>query len=334
MIPPFSRLKEERRPSVLVVDDVQPNLELMEAIFIKAGLHVYSALGSDSALEIYAKNRIDLAVLDVMMPGINGFELCRRLKKFSEKDFLPIVLVTALNDKKNRITGIESGADDFISKPFDTQELLTKIRSLLRLKELHEQLDHSENIIFSLVTTMEARDRYTKGHSTRVGDLSAEFGSFLGFSAQDQDILKKAGTLHDIGKIGMSEAILKKPARLSSDEIIEVKRHPVLGEEICRPLKSLSDILPGIRHHHERWDGGGFPDNLSADQIPLMARILAIIDSFDAMVSIRPYRNRRSIDDAISVMNEERFDGQWDPELTNIFINMMRLITKENYTYA
>lgn len=317
-----------------MVDDVRPNLELMEAVFQKAGLQVHTALGAEAALDIYGTHEIDIAVLDVMMPGISGFELCRRLKNFSEKEFLPVVLVTALNDRKNRLTGLEAGADDFISKPFDTQELLTKIRSLLKLKELHEQLDHSESIIFSLVITMEARDHYTKGHSTRVGDLANEFGAFLGFPKKDLSILKKAGVLHDIGKMGLSEAILKKPSALTLEEAEEIKRHPTLGEEICRPLKSMKDILPGIRHHHERWDGSGFPDNLSADSIPLMARILAIIDTYDAMVSIRPYRGKRSIEEALSVIEKERFSGQWDPELTGIFIRMMHLMTRGNYSYA
>ena len=298
MYSPFSRLREERRLSVLVVDDVQPNLELMEAVFQKAGLQVHAALGAEAALDIYANYQIDIAILDVMMPGINGFELCRRLKNFSEKEFLPVVLVTALNDKKNRLAGLEAGADDFISKPFDTQELITKIRSLLKLKELHDQLDHSESIIFSLVITMEARDHYTKGHSTRVGDLANDFGAFLGFPGKDLEVLKKAGILHDIGKMGLSETVLKKPAALTREESEEIRRHPILGEEICRPLKSLKDIIPGIRHHHERWDGTGFPDNLAGDAIPLMARILSILDAFDAMVSIRPYRGKRSIEQA------------------------------------
>ena len=331
---PFSRLREERRPSVLVVDDVLPNLELMEAVFQKAGLQVHSALGAEAALDVYTNHPIDIAVLDVMMPGINGFELCRRLKTFSEKEFIPVVLVTALNDKRNRLTGLEAGADDFISKPFDTQELLTKIRSLLKQKELHAQLDHSENIIFSLVITLEARDHYTKGHSTRVGDLANEFGAFLGFPGKDLVVLKKAGILHDIGKMGLSETILKKPAALTPKEAEEIRRHPTLGEEICRPLKSMKDILPGIRHHHERWDGSGFPDNLSGDSIPLMARILAILDTFDAMVSIRPYRGRRSIEEALLVIEKERFSGQWDPELTGVFIRMMQLMSKGNYSYA
>ena len=331
---PFSRLREERRTSILVVDDVRPNLELMEAVFLKAGLEVHAAADADAALDIYATHQIDIAILDVMMPGINGFELCRRLKNFSEKEYIPVVLVTALSDKKNRIAGLEAGADDFISKPFDTQELITKIRSLLKLKELHDQLDHSESIIFSLVITMEARDHYTKGHSTRVGDLAYEFGSFLGFPGKDLEVLKKAGVLHDIGKMGLSETILKKPDALGTKELVEIRKHPVLGEEICKPLRSLKDILPGIRHHHERWDGDGFPDNLYSDAIPLIARILAILDTFDAMVSIRPYRDKRSVEQAVWLMETERYSGQWDPELTGIFIRMMQLMSKGSYSYA
>ncbi len=334
MYSPFSRLREDRRPSILVVDDVRPNLELMEAVFLKAGLEVHSASGADAALEIYAHHAIDIAILDVMMPGVNGFELCRRLKNFSEKEYIPVVLVTALSDKKNRLAGLEAGADDFISKPFDTQELLTKIRSLLKLKELHNQLDHSESIIFSLVITMEARDHYTKGHSTRVGDLAYEFGSFLGFPGKDLEVLKKAGILHDIGKMALSETILKKPDALIMTELVEIRKHPVLGEEICKPLKSLKHILPGIRHHHERWDGGGFPDNLTGDRIPLIARILSILDTFDAMVSFRPYREKRSIEQTLWLMEKERFSGQWDPELTGIFIRMMQVMSKEVYSYA
>jgi putative two-component system response regulator len=331
---PFSRLGEEKRTSILIVDDVQPNLELMEAVFEKAGLQVYSALSAEAALDIYENERIDIAVLDVMMPVMNGFELCRKLKHFSEKDFMPVVLVTALSEKKNRITGLEAGADDFISKPFDTQELLAKIRSLLKLKELHDQLDHSENIIFSLVLTLEARDHYTKGHSTRVGALSSEFGSFLGFTTRDQGVLRKAGVLHDIGKMALSESILIKPSGLTSKEMEEIRKHPTLGEEICKPLKSLREVLPGIRHHHERWDGSGFPDNLHGDSIPLIARILSILDAFDAMVSIRPYRGKMSTDDVISIMESERLSGQWDPELTGIFIRMMRVMAKGNYNFA
>ena len=320
---PFSLMKEEKRQSVLVVDDVSANLELMEAVFLRAGYTVHMALGAKPAIDIFSSYSIDIAILDVMMPGINGFELCKKLKSLTDKFFFPVILLTALNDKKNKITGIECGADDFISKPFDVVELLTKVKSLLKVRELHEELDHSENIIFSLIAAMEANDYYTKGHSTRVGDLAKEFGSFLGFHEKELGILKKAGILHDIGKIGFSEKILRKPAGLTEEEKKIIRKHPLIGESICRPLLSMQSVLPAIRSHHERWDGNGYPDKLRGDEIPLMARILAILDSYDAMASIRPYRDKRTMDYVLSVMEEERYAGQWDPELTGLFLQMV-----------
>ncbi|MEW6108585.1 MAG: HD domain-containing phosphohydrolase [Nitrospirota bacterium] len=333
MVPPLTLNKEEK-PSILVVDDMQSNLELMEAIFQQAGYIVYKALGASAALDIYHKYQVDIAILDVMMPGVNGFELCKKLKCITSKQFFPIILLTALSDTKSRITGLESGADDFISKPFDTLELITKIKSLLKLKELYEELDHSENIILTLVVAMEARDPYTKGHSTRVGTLSTEFASFLGFAGKDQKLMKKAGILHDIGKIGLSESILRKPGRLTEDEANAIKKHTLIGEDICRPLLSLQGILPAIRSHHERWDGTGFPDNLAGAEIPLIARTLSILDSFDAMVSIRPYRDKRTIENALKTMEDERHSGQWDPELTGMFLKMMHLISQKGFQHV
>jgi putative two-component system response regulator len=319
----FSLMKEEKKPSVLVVDDLLANLELMEAVFQKAGYTVYLALSADNAIDIFKSDPVDIAIVDVMMPGTNGFELCKNLKILTDKFFFPVILLTALNDKKSKITGLECGADDFISKPFDVVELLTKVKSLLKVKELHEELDHSENIIFSLIVAMEANDYYTKGHSTRVGDLAKEFGSFLGFPEKELEILKKAGILHDIGKIGFSEKILRKPAELTEEEKEIVRKHPLIGESICRPLLSMQSVLPAIRSHHERWDGNGYPDMLRGDDIPLMARILAILDSYDAMASIRPYRDKREMDYVLSVIEREQYDGQWDPELTGLFLQMV-----------
>lgn len=320
---PFTSLFEKEKPSILVVDDVPSNLELMEAIFQKEGFNVHTATGANAAIEKFTRSPVDLAVLDVMMPEIDGFELCGKLKSISGKSFFPIILLTALTDKKSKIKGIESGADDFISKPFDTAELLIKIKSLLKLKTLHEELDHSENIILTLAVAMEARDPYTKGHSTRVSKLSAEFVSFLGLYEKDKEEMKKAGILHDIGKICLSESLLRKPGYLTKEEFEMVKKHTILGEDLCRPLVSMKKILPAIRHHHERWDGKGFPDGLSGQDIPLMARILAIVDSFDAMVSVRPYRDRRSAKVALDTMRTEQHDGQWDSELIEYFFEMM-----------
>ena len=320
---PFTGLIDEERPSILVVDDLQSNLDLMEAVFLKEGFKVYTALGANSAIKIFGQFGPDLAVLDVMMPGIDGFDLCQKLKDTSGKRFFPVILLTALIDQKSRIKGIESGADDFISKPFDTPELIVKIRSLLKLKALQEELDHSEDIILTLAIAMEARDPYTKGHSTRVSKLSAEFVSFLGIPQKNRDEMRKAGILHDIGKIGLSASLLLKPVALTEEELEAIKRHAVLGEEICRPLLSMRKILPAIRHHHERWDGSGYPDRLAGEEIPLMARVLSVVDAFDAMVSVRPYRDCKSPRKALETMESEWHEGQWDPELLGYFFNMM-----------
>ncbi len=324
---PFISLVKEETPSILVVDDVRSNLELMEAVFLKEGYRVYTADESNAAIDLFRQYPIDLAVLDVMMPGLDGFGLCRKLKDMSGKRFFPVILLTALTDPKSRIKGIESGSDDFISKPFDTLELTIKIKSLLKLKAVQEELEHSENIILTLAIAMEARDSYTKGHSTRVSKLSVDFASFLDLSQKEQEKMKKAGILHDIGKIGISASLLRKPGALTEKEAEEIKKHAVLGEEICRPLVSMRAILPAIRHHHERWDGKGFPDRLAGQEIPIMARILSIVDSFDAMVSVRPYRDRRSAKTALEIMNSEQYKGQWDPELLGYFLEMMNPLT-------
>jgi putative two-component system response regulator len=266
-----------------------------------------------------------------MMPGIDGFELCSRLKNISGNRFFPVILLTALTDKTSKIKGISSGADDFISKPFDTSELTTRIKSLLKLKTLQEELDHSENIILTLAVAMEARDPYTKGHSTRVSKLASDFVIYLGLADKDSDEMRKAGILHDIGKICLSESILNKPGPLTAQEAELIKTHAVLGEEICKPLVSMKNILPAIRHHHERWDGKGFPDGLSGHEIPLIARVLAIVDSFDAMVSVRPYRDKKSMRKTLEIMKSEQFHGQWDAELLVYFLEMMNPLADKGY---
>lgn len=317
-------IETEESPSILIVDDLDAHLELMEAIFEKEGCKVLTAHNATEALQITQSFSPDLAILDVMMPGINGYELCRMLKEKYGARFFPVILVTSLIELEDKIAGLEAGADDFISKPFKTIELMTRVRSLLKLKRLHEELDHSESIILTLAVALESKDPYTKGHSERVGNLSAEFASFIGLSEKEQALIKKAGIIHDIGKIGIGDEILYKMGSLTKEELRIIEQHAVIGEKICKPLHSLKSILPAIRHHHERWDGSGFPDGLKGNQIPIMARILSIIDSFDAMVSERPYRKSASIKDVIKRMEIEKSSGQWDPFLLERFIEMMR----------
>ncbi len=315
---------EDKDAAILVVDDHAFNLELMEGLLYREGYRVLTAPDAETALGLFRKEEVDLAILDVMMPGMNGYDLCRKLKSMTDRRFFPVVLVTALSEMEDKITGLEAGADDFLTKPFHTMELVTKIRSLLRLRKLQSHLDHSEDVILTLAIAIEAKDPYTKGHSERVGSLSMELGGFLGMSEDDRDSLFKAGVLHDIGKLGIEDRVLHKAEDLTDQEAKLVKDHVLIGETICMPLSSARHILPVIRNHHERWDGQGFPDRLKGKDIPLFARIVAITDSFDAMVSLRPYRSPFTIDEAVGRMKAEKFLGQWDPDILEGFIEMMK----------
>ncbi|MDP3110969.1 MAG: response regulator [Thermodesulfovibrionales bacterium] len=317
-------LIEAEKASILIVDDLKVHLELMEAVFEKEGYKVLTARNATEALQLAENLSLDLAILDVMMPGMDGYDLCKKLKEGRGARFFPVILVTSLSESEDKIAGIEAGADDFISKPFKSIEVITRVRSLLKLKRLQEELDHSESVILTLAVALDSKDPYTKGHSERVANLSAEFAAFIGLYEKEQSLIKKAGALHDIGKIGIGDYILHKTGILTKEELRLVEQHAVIGENICRPLYSLNSILSAIRHHHERWDGTGFPDGLKGEDIPLMARILAIVDSFDAMVSERPYRSPASGEEAIRRMEMEKSSGQWDPSFLERFIEMMR----------
>jgi putative two-component system response regulator len=194
-----------------------------------------------------------------------------------------------------------------------------------------EEFDHSDNILLSLSRYLEAKDIYTKEHSMRVSKLSTDFVSFLGLSQKVSEDVRRAGIIHDIGKIFLSTSLLRKPGILTEEEKEAIKSHVVLGEEICKPLVSMKRILPAIRSHHERWDGKGFPDGLEGEDIPVIARILAIVDSFDAIVSERCYSGCKSARGTLETMKSEQYNGQWDPELLRYFLEMMSFIEDSIY---
>ncbi len=317
--------KEEQPPLILIVDDLIDHLELMEAILMREGYRVQTTAQVRQAIQLVETLAPDLAILDVMMPGMSGYELCKKLKALSKKKYFPIILLTSLNQMEDKITGLEAGADDFFSKPFNSLELTTKIRSLIKLRRLQDELDSSEDIILTLAVAIEAKDTYTKGHSERVSALSAEFARHLGLSEKEIVNIRKGGILHDIGKIGLSENILHKKTPLTSEEKEAIRKHPVVGAEICKPLYSLRQILPVIRSHHERWDGKGFPDGLRGEEIPFIARVVNIADTFDAMLSARPYRmGHFSSEEVLGIIETESLSGQWDPFLVKRFIEMMK----------
>jgi putative two-component system response regulator len=233
-------------------------------------------------------------------------------------------LITGLSATADRISGINAGADDLLSKPIDFNELLARTRSLLRLKQFTDELENAENVLFSLAQSIEARDPYTLGHCERLSNMSARLAEKLGLSEEEIIALRRAGIVHDIGKVVVPDAILLKPGPLSPEEIEIMRKHPVVGERICAPLKAFRLVLPIIRHHHEKHDGSGYPDRLRNGEIPLTAAILQLADVYDALTTNRPYRNASPSDVALQIMEDEAALGWWDRGLFEAFRDMIR----------
>src|SRR5580698_3431518 len=304
---------------ILVADDNEMNRLLLADILIAEGYDVIEAEDGDAALRAARDHAVDLAVLDVMMPGKTGFEVCRTLKSDAGSVYIPVVLVTGLTSVDERIQGIRAGAEDFLSKPVNKQELLARTRSLLRLKEFTDELENAETVVFSLALSIEAKDPYTKGHCDRLSSYSEALGRRLGLPGELCVALRRAGVVHDVGKIGVPEHVLVKQSSLTDVEWKVMKEHPVTGERICSPLKSFRLVLPIIRHHHEKLDGTGYPDGLKGDKIPLTARILQITDIYDALTTDRPYRKGLDHEEAIRTMRNEARRGWWDNSLIDEF---------------
>jgi putative two-component system response regulator len=308
----------------LVVDDHEVNTLLVETILAPQGYEIISASDGERALELVAAKPPDLILLDIMMPGLSGFDVCTRLKEDERTRLIPIVMVTSLSDLQDRIRGIEVGADDFLSKPFHPAELIARVRSLLRLKQFTDELEDAEDVLCTLALSVEAKDTYTDGHCERLALYSVALGQSLSLSREQLKALHRGGYLHDVGKIAVPESILNKKTGLNEEEWRIVREHPIIGERICKPLKSLKLVLPIIRHHHERWDGSGYPDGLKGQEIPLAARIIRVVDIYDALMTARPYKPPLETHQAFSIMQRASEKGSCDPRLIEQFISLLQ----------
>jgi putative two-component system response regulator len=314
---------DRSRTRILAVDDSFLEREMLKDELVKEGYQVSTARDGEEALVKIAEEAPDLILLDVIMPKLDGYEVCRRIKADGRTILIPVVLITSLNATEERIRGIEAGADDFLSKPFNRQELLTRVRSLLKLKRHTDELENAETVLFSLALSVEAKDPYTTGHCDRLARYSVALGRRLGVSEEYLKALHRGGILHDVGKIGIPDSILLKPGQLTAEERTVMQSHPVIGERICSPLKSLRLVLPIIRHHHERWDGSGYPDGLAGEAIPFTARILQVVDLFDAFITQRPYKVAFSLEQSLALMRDEARKGWCDARLVNLFIDVV-----------
>jgi len=313
-----SRLDSEQ-PRVLVVDDHPSSRMTAVALLSVEGYDVLEADSGPAALESMVAYNPDLILLDVMMPGMDGFEVCRHIKQDEHTRLTPVVFITALDDRRARLKGIEAGGDDFLTKPFDQLELSARVKSLIRQKRLNEDLDHAEKVLFSIARTVESRDPNTGDHCERLVNHGKAFGEFLGLTRIEIRDLMWGGYLHDIGKVGIPDAILLKPGKFTPDEWVIMQQHVLIGEKICQPLRTMQGVVPIIRHHHERWDGSGYPDALVGKDIPYLAQIFQIIDIYDALTSERPYKKAFTSAEALAILEEETAKGWRNPHLVEQF---------------
>jgi len=314
-----------RRSRVLVADDTESIRLLYRKLLATDGHEVIDVADGVAALAAVRESHPDVVLLDVKMPELDGLEVCRRLKADPATRLTPVVLVTGLSDLQDRIMGIEAGADEFLSKPVHPLELRARVGSLSRMKHLIDALDSAEAAFMTLALTIEARDPMTNGHCERLAKHAVALGKALGLGDADLEALHHGGYLHDVGKVGVPDAVLLKPGPLTPAEFALMKKHPDIGDSLCAPLQSLRTVRPIIRCHHERLDGSGYPQALKGDEVPLLAQIVGIADVFDALTSHRPYRRALTCEDAARHLMQEVAQGKFARAHVETFLNVAGL---------
>ena len=309
---------------ILVVDDEEMIRNNLVRILQKDGHVVVTACNGQEALQVFRQEHPDLVLLDILMPIMNGFEVCEHLKSDPETRLTPVVLVTSSSATENRVRGIEAGADDFLGKPFERVELSARVRSLLRLKRYTDELERAETVLMALARSIEGKDPYTEGHCERLSDYATKLATRLGLPSEEIDALRTAGVVHDIGKVAIPDAILLKKGPLDTEEMAVMRQHTIVGERICATLRSFKLVLPIIRSHHEKMDGTGYPDGLRGEEIPRTARVLQVVDVFDALATKRPYKPAFETPKVLAIMRDEVVKGWWDPEIFAEFEKMAR----------
>ncbi len=319
---------------VMVVDDDSSNLKMAGHILSKANMRVTALKSGQALIDYVSEERPDLILLDINMPGMDGFETLEKIKNTDIYSDVPVIFLTADESEATETKGLLAGAVDFIKKPFNPEVLRIRVRHTIELDHLQKSLENEvdrktkENeklfihVVQALAEAIDAKDTYTNGHSSRVASYSAGIAKRAGYTRKQVDDIYMMGLLHDVGKIGVPDAIINKPAKLTDEEFESIKNHPVMGARILTRIKEMPELSIGARWHHERYGGGGYPDNLKGDEIPREARIIAIADAYDAMSSRRSYRDvlpQKTIREEI----EKGKGTQFDPELADIMLAMI-----------
>jgi putative two-component system response regulator len=315
---PATQLEPDHRPLVLVVEDDAANRALLERLLEREGYRTQTAGDGEAALLAVGEHNPDLILLDIGLPRLDGYEVTRRLRSHVRTLTVPVILLTGRSGLEDVVEGLDAGADDFLSKPFRQPELLARIRSALRLRQAIVRMDAAHAAVAALANAVEAKDPSTEHHCQRLANLAARLGTQAGLDTADLEAVAYGALLHDVGKIGVPESILTKQGPLNATEWEVMRSHPEIGARICEPLAAAGAFGPIVRHHHERWDGHGYPDGLKGEAIPLGARIVALVDAFDAMTHDRPYRRALSVDHAMHELWSEA-GTQFDRALVPLF---------------
>jgi len=310
-------------PTLLVVDSDPVGRQLFRGVLKAAHYRILEAADGAEAETILGHTPVDLVITDLVLRDLSGLELCRKLKADKQLRLIPILVVTSVHAIESEIAGLESGADEFLVKPVSPMALRTRIRAMLRTKHVIDSLEEAESILFALARIVDTRDSDTGDHCQRLADLSVLVGATLGLPAEDLTALRQGGFLHDIGKVAISDTVLRKRGPLDNDEWAQMRQHTIVGETICRPMRSLLPVLPIIRQHHERWDGTGYPDGLAGEEISLLARIVQLGDIYDAITSRRSYKEAFSSEYALTQIQEEVDRGWRDPALFSVFRSVL-----------
>jgi putative two-component system response regulator len=304
---------------ILVADDDAPSRMVLRTMLERAKYLVVDAADGPAALAQIARHGPDLVLLDVQMPGLDGFEVTRRLRSQSRTALLPVILVTGLAALDDKVRGLDAGATDFVTKPFQQGELLARVRASLRTQAALSRLESVQDVLVALANAVEAKDPTTEHHCSRLAQMALAMARAMGLPEEEAEAISYGAALHDVGKIGIAEHILRKPAPLTEDEWAEMRRHPGIGAAIVEPLQLGRLVAPIIRYHHEHWDGNGYPDGLRGLAIPVGARIVSVVDAFDAMTHDRPYRSAMNIEQAVAELTTQT-GRQFDGDLVTVFI--------------
>ena len=308
---------------VLIADDMATNRELIKQVLGNEKYIITEAVDGVDAISKIQSEKFDAVLLDIMMPNLDGFGVLKQVRSDPNYNLLPVILLTTLGSPDDIALGMEMGATDYVTKPFNAIELLARLKASVEHKRLTDRLDDTESVLFSLARMVESRDENTGDHCDRLSHMAVIFGEELGLSYEECEALRRGGVLHDIGKLGIPDSILLKKGKLDAEEWEIMKKHTTIGASLCAPLRTMQLTVDIIGSHHERWDGSGYPNGLAGKDIPLLARVFQILDVYDALSSERPYKPAFPPEKVKQILEEETAKGFWDPELMKKFFELL-----------